>query len=377
MATDIVVSSLPLSAQLARLRTLLAKHGDALSPDQGERICRSLNLRRPCPGSTAADRLSLALRACGIRIKRTLAFEAIAAMCGQDSWMRQLSLPLSQPAHRYVLQITREAEDVSQFIESDSLSAAGRALREHVRKLLPREVSPALCTMRVAPKVITFEFEHPNAPWFSGHLLKLAESPDAPTLADLLEDEVRRFVPDVQRALEYGHPGLLVIGGLRTELLPPWYEFAPIIREVASGNAHVCSGELDLFAVLDGYAIAHAPIVSESGHVMSADGIQRLEARWISAVDGKERFAPIARTSLVSLRHRIARLRGITGTTMVQFFARLATGKSILRDCHRFDALALEERREARGARAIDRRTRGARRPGTSGPPSHAQVRLE
>jgi hypothetical protein len=349
MTSDIVVSSLPLSTQLARLRTLLAEHGYALPPTEGETACRSLNLRKARPAAAAAKQLADALRVCRISIKHTLALEAIATMCGWDCRMRQLSLPLKQLTSRYVVQMTRDAEVQSTFIESKSLSAAGKAVRDYLRNLWPTEVSPALCTLRVAPKAITFELEHGGAPWLSGHIVQLLEGPGEPKLLDFAEKELRRFIPDMQRALEYRHPGLLVLGGLRSDRLPPWYEFAPIIRHVESGKTHECTGEFDLFAILDGYKIPDGPMACNTAYVLSADGAQRLEPRWTSAVDGTGRSEPISPAALSSLRNRDARLRGVTGCTMTQFFARLFTGKPILQDCHRFDTRAMEAKREQLG----------------------------
>lgn len=154
----------------------------------------------------------------------------------------------------------------------------------------------------------------------------------------------------MQRAFEYGHPGLLVLGGLRSNRLPPWYEFAPIIRCVESGKSHACASESEFFAILDGYKIPDAPMTSEATFVLSAYGTQCLEPRWTSAMDGTERIEPIPPAALPSLRNRIARLRGLTGCTMTQFFARLFTGKSVLQDCHRFDTHAIETKRKRLGS---------------------------
>ena len=348
MASDFVVSCLPLSSQLAALRTLLASRGYPISPDRGERVCRLLNLRKPCPSNMAADRLTLALRACGFRIRRSLAFETLAAMCGGASW-NQLQLPLSAPSSRYLLQIVQDVEQDSTFVEAESLSDLGKALRKHVDTFWPHDGSPSLCTLRVAQKAIALEFEHAQAPWLSCHLFKLIEGAEAPNLADLPEAEVRRFIRDTQRALEYAHAGMLVLGAIRTSALQPWYEFAPTIRDVASGDGRECANELDFFALLDAFELPQEPPAEESVYVLSSDAKHCLESRWISGIDGAERIAPISRSSLTSLRNRAARLRSMTGKSMTQFFAYHSTGKTILRNCHRIDTRALEDKRQAQG----------------------------
>lgn len=354
MAPVFVSSSLSIAEQAERLQAFVGRHNRALSTEAAEHIARALHLSKRAQAQTLARRLRTALLAHGIAISYQAALEALAKICKHTSWMRmrQRSLPFecaSGAQRAYCMQLLQAGQEQSPFTMERTLDAITTRLLEIVRASWGHEVTPALCTLNIGPQAIAIDFEHPTKAWFSVQIWLVSVSGEAASMLSFPHEEVRWFVDRVQSALEHTHPGLWVLGAVRSDTLPPWYYFRPTFRQAATGIDYLCSSELEIFTAFDVLQIDWKSDTFGESVLQGKDGAISLTSAWASAMDGAECLAPIKDSQLRSIVQRTVRLRGITGRSLLHFFVYMSTGYDAGTDCHQFDRDLLEEKRTQLG----------------------------
>jgi len=359
MASEFVVSPLSVPEQSKRLHAYALTLGSELSLQAAESVCKSLNLHKPSEKKDAGRRVVAALASHGVVIGYQRALEALAKMCGGTCWMRfrqQLApvLDPSKPPPMYALQTVHAGRGEGTWAIKASLAEAATSLLEAVKAEWPAESAPAQCTLHIGPQAICVEFEHPTAPWLSLNIVAFNPTDGAPHDCELDHGEVREFIERVTRALEHSHPGLLVLGAIRSETLPPWYHFVPTLRQASKGHERPIAGDMDLFAVLGALDIGPMAETDTGLTLQGADGPVEVLPRWASGVDGDERDAPVSARQMRSVTTRLARIQRLCGPSMTQFFASILTGTDSAEDFHAFNAKALEDRRLALGLSVAD-----------------------
>jgi hypothetical protein len=355
MAAIFVSSSLSIAEQGERLREFIGRQNQSLSTEASENIARSLHLSKRAQAQTLARRLRHALSAHGIAISYQAALEALAKVCKDTSWMRmrQRSLPFegaSGDQRAFCLKIAPAIGEEPSFSMKQTLDAVATQLLGFVRSAWGRDAAtPALCTLNIGPQAIAIDFEHPTKRWFTAQIWLASVCGETASMLDLPHPEVRHFVRRTQSELEHTHPGLLVLGAVRSETLPPWYHFLPTLRNGASGAVFTCSSELEIFTAFDTLQIRCSTDGSGAQTLASNEGPITLTANWASGVDGCECQELVPALQLRSIVQRTTRLRRITGRSLLQLFVHASTGADEATDFHQFDRTLFEAKRRELG----------------------------
>lgn len=340
MASVPVVSYLSPEEQASRLLEFVHEQGGAIAPSDALAICKSLQLRIPTHSNVASRRIQEDLAARGICVSRPLACEALARLCGGQNWMRvrqQMMALASQAAQAqsvlcFCVHFQREDGVSSSPVVKLAFSELADVILERVRDTWPTDVSPALCTVAVGKQGLTIELEHSAAPWLSVRVWSFRSSPEhseanLPPLQDLPEAEVRAMVEKLERALEYTHPGTLVIGATRSEHLSPHFLFAPEITMRETGFRRVCDSALDTYLWLGSCDNEFSELQDGTYSVKTSEGQMLLEAKWRSEESGMAQSAPLGAKQLQAILNRTSRLKRLTGMKMTEFLGAHAGGK--------------------------------------------------
>jgi hypothetical protein len=353
MASVPLQSYLPLSEQSSRLRAFVASKGHALEERDAQNVCRATRLCEPAQGTTLARRLKGALVAHGIEISHQAALEAIAKLCGEPSWMRarQGALALASTNHGPMLfmRTLRDGETDGPSEPCESLVSAADRILETVASEWPSDVVTSQCTFNLGPKAMVLDFEHPEASWISFQLWLIESDGQSSTILELDVAHVLAFVRRVERALEYSHPGMIVLNTLRASALPHWFHFVPTVTQVGSGFARECSGDVEFLAMLDAMEVSVASGAKGSVTLSSKDGPVVIKPMWASAVDSVELESPISDDQIRHLGNRLARLRRVSGTPVMNQFSFVFTGTKAPNGFHRINQQLLEEKSQALG----------------------------
>lgn len=242
MASVTVVSNLTPEQQAARLQAFAREQGGEIQSADALLVCRGLQLQVPTPSNVVSKRVQEDLGARGIHVSRTQACEAVARLCGGESWMRVRQQMLALAARQaqehgvrcYCLHFVREDGARDDLVLKASFGELTEVILAKMRELWPTEVAPALCKIAAAQRTVTLEFEHAAAPWLSARIWSFVSSPgnsesNLPPLEKLPADEVFAMLSKLERALEYTHPGMLVMGATRSERLGPEFLLAPAV----------------------------------------------------------------------------------------------------------------------------------------------------
>jgi hypothetical protein len=366
MASVSVVSPLSLDQQARVLLGFVRERGHELTDTAAANICASLRLDRPSGSSTASRRIEDALSAHGIHITHTVALEALAKLCGGPNWMRarqQMMLALEgadQPAAAgetcYCLQPIRPDGVPMELVLKHSLKELGPELLALAKTTWPSEAVPALCMVGVGHKVVSFELEHPKAPWLTFKIwaFPLNAGDKQLELLSLPSKEVHALVGYLERALEYAFPGLLVVGGIRSRHLGPHYAFTPVIVDAETNFRQECASPLDCFVYL-GSCGATIDALPDGSFLVPWDGQQlRVEPRWMSQETGSIQPAPLAAPQLQSLLNRIARCKRVTGLDIAHIVAANVHGGQNLNEVHAIDLSKLHTAVERLGLSPAD-----------------------
>jgi len=340
MASVNVVSHLPAEEQASRLQAFAREQGGEIQATDALVICRNLHLHVPTPSNVASKRVQEDLSARGIRVSRTLACEAVARLCGGDNWMRVRQQMLALAARQaqehgiqcYCVHFVREDGAASDPVLTLSFHELPGVIMERVRELWPATVAPALCTVAAGKKGVTLELEHSSAPWFSVRIWSFISSPqhseaNLPPLLELPADGVAEMLEKLERALEYAHPGTLVIGTTRSVRLGPDFVFAPCVTFPNTGLRRALVSALDTYFWLGSCENEFVPLPDGSFSIATTEGQMLLEPRWRSEESGKTEAGALSSQELQAILNRTARLRRATGLKMVDFLARHIGGK--------------------------------------------------
>lgn len=329
MASITVISHLAIERQAERLREFVRERGPTLAEPDSLAICTELRLHTATESTAAVGRIKEALAKHGIRLSHTVTFEALARLCGGPNWMRvrqmMLESDVGQAPVYYCLQPTRYDGVEMKLVIKATLAELATAVSDVMQATWPAEVAPGLCSVGVGHKLISLEFEHTKSPWLNMRIwafqAPLVESDEVPQLMELPAPEVHTFIKKVERALEYAHPGLLVIGGTRAEQLRPEYVFTPEFSVPATGFRRQCGSALDTYVWLG----ANVESFEERGGGVFArqtpEGEILMQPRWFSEETGQAGAAAMDAAQLLALVNRIARLRRLTGLSMTDFLA--------------------------------------------------------
>jgi hypothetical protein len=366
MASVSVVSPLSLDQQTHVLLEFVCARGHELTDTAAANICASLRLGRPSGSSTASRRIEDALAAHGIHITHTVALEALAKLCGGPNWMRarqQMVLALEgadQSAAAgetcYWLQPSRPDGVPMELVLKRSLKELGPELLALAKSMWQSEATPALCTVGAGQKLVSFELEHPTAPWVTFKIWSFPVSPGGKELELLAlpAKEVHALVGYLERALEYAFPGLLVVGGIRSRHLGPHYVFTPGIVDTETDFRQECASPLDCFVYL-GNCEGDIDEQPDGSFLVPWNGQHlRVEPRWMSQETGSFQPAPMAASQLQSLLNRMARCRRVTGLDITHVVAANVHSDQNLNDVHSLDLTKLQAAIERLGLSPAD-----------------------
>lgn len=342
MASVTVVSHLPIEEQATRLQAFVREQGVELHASDALVFCRNLQLHVPTQSNVASKRVKDDLNARGIRVSRPLACEALARLCGGENWMRlrQQMLALAtrqaqeQGVQYYCTHFFREDGTTSEPAIKLTFSELTDVILQRVRELWPTDVAPALCTVAAGKKAVNLELEHSNAPWLSVRVWSFISSPqnsdtNLPPLQELPADGVAVMLERVERALEYTHPGTLVIGTTRSKHLSSDFVFAPVVTFPATGVRRALASSLDTYFWLGSCENEFSQKADGSFSVRTQVGDMLLEPRWRSEESGDTQFASMARQELHAILNRMSRLRRVTGLSMVDFLGQHIRGRGV------------------------------------------------
>lgn len=340
MASVTVVSHLTPEEQASRLQAFAREQGAEIQTADALVICRNLQLHVPTPSNVASRRVQEDLVARGIRVSRTLACEAVARLCGGENWMRVRQQMLALAARQaqehgvqcYCVHFLREDGVTSDPVLKLSYSELTDVILRRVQDLWPTDVAPALCTVAAGKKAVTLELEHSTAPWLSVRVWSFISSPrhsetDLPPLQELPADGVAAMLEKLERALEYTHPGTLVIGTTRSARLGPDFVFAPVVTFPGTGVRRALTSALDTYFWLGSCENEFSQRPDGSFFIRTSEGEMLLEPRWRSEESGNTADAAMSSQELQAILNRTARLRRVTGLKMVDFLGRHIGGK--------------------------------------------------
>lgn len=339
MASVTVVSSLTPELQAERLQAFAREQGGEIQLADALLVCRGLQLHVPSPSNIVSKRVQEDLSARGIHVSRTQACEAVARLCGGENWMRVRQQMLAMAARQaqehgvrcFCLHFVREDGAKDDLVLKASLGELAEAVFQKMRELWPTEVAAALCKVAAGQKTVTLEFEHATAPWLSARIWSFVSSPghseaNLPPLEKLPADEVLAMLSKLERAIEYTHPGTLVMGATRTERLGPEFLFAPAMT-LADGVRRELNTALDTYFWLGSAENAFFQLPDGRFQVGTSEGPMLLEPRWRSEESGEVRLAPLTSQELQAVLNRTARLRRVTGLNMVNFLGSHVGGR--------------------------------------------------
>jgi hypothetical protein len=339
MASVTVVSSLTPEEQAVRLQAFAREQGAEIQSSDALVICRSLQLHVPTPSNLASKRIQEDLAACGVSVSRALACEAVARLCGGESWMRVRQQMLALAARQaqahgvrcFCVHFVREDGAKDELVLKPTFDDLAGVILEKLRELWPTEVAAALCRIAATQKSVNLELEHASAPWLSVRVWSFVSSPghsetNLPPLEALPPDGVLALVSKLERALEYTHPGTLVIGATRSPRLGPEFLFTPAVTLPGVGRRELQT-TLDTYFWLGSAENDFSELPDGCFAVQTSEGPMRLEPMWRSEESGEVRSAPLTCKELQAILNRTSRLRRVTGLKMVDFLGSHVGGR--------------------------------------------------
>ena len=354
MASTKVVSPLSLAEQVAVLQSFLATQSTQLDDMAARNVCTALNLNKPAEATGLARKLKAALGAKGISLKHTHALEALSKLCDLGSWMRarqtMLGLGGSGGEQKCAMQVIETGTEDSQIEVYESLPAVASALLDIVRRRMPAEVAPALCTLHRGPKALTVELERDGGPWVTFHVWAMRPVRDSYELGDLPSADVMAFGRRLERALEYSHPGLLMLATTFCPSLPHWYYLTLLGHGKGEERSTVFTNELEFFVALESLGVRSEPDVEpDTLTVRGPNGEITFQPAWVSGEDESGATGHLLPDQFKSLVQRYFRLRRVSGMPFNKFVLRLAHGNDDGRDFFDIDRNELENARKRTG----------------------------
>jgi hypothetical protein len=341
MASVTVISHLTFEEQAERLREFVGARGGELPSAAALAISKALQLNRATSSNVASKRIKDALAAHDIHVGRSVACEALARLCGSSNWMRtrQLMLALGNPVEGpmtelpicYCLHVTRHDGVAGDLVVKAAFTELAPVILDVMRKEWPSDVAPALCTIAVGCKVAQLQFEHGNAPWLDLRIWSFrAHAEDSeeklPQLEDLPSAYVHDLVDKLERALEYAHPGTLVLGATRNRQLAAQYLLMPTVTMDATGFQRTCSSALDTYVWVGSCDPEFQERPDGTFDIKTSEGTMQLQPRWVSEETGEVVNAPLETRELGRILDRVVRLRRLTGMSITEFMAAHAGG---------------------------------------------------
>jgi hypothetical protein len=322
------------------LQAYAREHGAEIHADDALVVCRGLQLHVPTPSNVVSKRVQEDLSVRGIHVSRTQACEAVARLCGGENWMRVRQQMLALAARQaqehgvrcFCVHFVREDGTKDDLALKASFDELTDVILTKVRELWPTDVAPALCKIAAGQKSVTLELEHATAPWLSVRIWSFVSAPahgesNLPPLECLPPDGVMAMLSKLERALEYTHPGTLVIGATRSERLGPEFVFAPVMTMPGTDLRRELNVALDTYFWLGSSENAFSEVGDGLYAVQSSEGAMVLEPRWRSEETGEVRTAPFSSKELQAILNRMARLRRVTGLKMVEFLSAHVGGR--------------------------------------------------
>jgi hypothetical protein len=353
MASEFLISPLTLDEQAAVLSEFLTAKRRPLPLEQATKVATALNLATGGGKTELARKLAAELARYGVKLNHTVGVEAAAQMCGGENWMRlrqTLVTPVvgTQTAPAYLLQLALTGQGDGRIVPHDSLAATADAILKLLREAWPNETAPAFCNIEVRPQVLSLEFEHPTAPWLTLRIFKAADGQDDLVSLAFEDAEVRTFCARMQRSLEFTHPGLLVMGGERSAVLPATYMLLPHLQQPASGFDYICQASMELYMWFGSLDLAYPKEPHTPGILAAVSGPVSFKPRWVNGLDGKETYEDTDTAVAVDLAKRLSRLQHLTKCTMTEFISTVCTGPGAsAAAAHRFNQDRLVERMQA------------------------------
>ncbi len=342
MASQFLISPLPLEEQAALLRELLSTKNLTLSLDQALEACTALGLATGGDKTELARKLVAELRGRSLKTNHAFCVELVAKLCGGDSWMRLRQKLLTEAVEAgelavYGVQLASLSDgDPGRVLTCESMADAATLILNFVGKIWPKEVVPSLGNFLLSQAMLALELEHPTHPWLTFRVMKVSRSEGEVEPLEFDDKEARNFCARLQRGLEFSHPGLLVMGVERSASLPFTYVLLPKLQQPTTGFDFVCRAPMELYMWLGSFELEYPTSPTPSGILPAKNGPVLFIPRWVNGMDGTEKVEP--EDSLAEdLAKRLLRLQRTTGMTLTQFLTNIFSGAGQATAAHTFN----------------------------------------
>jgi hypothetical protein len=360
MASEFLISPLSLDEQAAVLSEFLKAKRRVLPIEQAASICVGLGLATGGQKTDLAKKLAAELLRRSLKVNHASCVEAVAKLCGGENWMRLRQTLLTSPSGSsenaiYAVHVTATGEDGDgRVFPHASFGAAATFILEFLREAWPSETVPSLCNFEVRPHLVSLDFEHPTATWMTVRVMKFEDSEDTSEPSQLSDEEVRIFCGRIQRALEFSHPGLLVMGAERSATLSSTHILLPRLQQPATGFNYVCQATMELYLWLGSFDLGYPDEYGAPGVLSTPTGPVLFAPRWVNGINGVESYEDTDSSVAVDLAKRLLRIRQVTRSNMTEFFSAIASGAGREAGAYQFNRLRLIEKMEATGLSVMD-----------------------
>ncbi len=364
MASEFLISPLSLDEQAAVLSEFLKAKCRVLPIEQAASICVALGLATGGQKTDLAKKLAAELLRRSLKVNHASCVEAVAKLCGGENWMRlRQTILTSQPGSPdnaiYAVHVTATGEDGNgRVFPYETMGEVASFILELVSETWPDETVPSLCNVAVLPQMVSLDFEHPTAEWVSARIMRFAQNEESSEPLPLNDQEVRVFCARVQRALEFSHPGLLVMGAERSATLSATHILLPRLQQPGTGFNYVCQATMELYLWLGSFDLSYPDAHGAPGILAAASGPLTFVPRWVNGVDGKESFEDSDTSVGIDLAKRLLRIQQVTRGNMTEFFSAIASGAGLAAGAYQFNRIRLIEQMEATGMSVKDIATR-------------------
>ena len=364
MASEFLISPLSLDEQAAVLSELLKAKRRVLPIEQAASICVALGLATGGQKTDLAKKLAAELLRRSLKVNHASCVEAVAKLCGGENWMRLRQTLLTSPSGSpetaiYAVHVTATGEEGDGRVFSHaSFGAAATFILEFVREAWPSETVPSLCNFEVRPHLVSMEFEHPTATWMTVRVMKFEDSEDISEPSKLSDEEVRIFCGRMQRALEFSHPGLLVMGAERSATLSSTHILLPRLQQPYTGFNYVCQATMELYLWMGSFDLGYPDEYGAPGVLAAQSGPVLFSPRWVNGLNGVESYEDTDSSVAVDLAKRLLRIRQVTRSNMTEFFSAIASGADLAAGAYQFNRMWLIEKMKTTGLSVMDVATR-------------------
>jgi hypothetical protein len=159
------------------------------------------------------------------------------------------------------------------FQPFESLPCLATEIIDKALRRLGKNANPVFCSLLRGRKGLRVEFELANQLGFSFEVVSYQTQGDEVHFVDLDTESIRGFASRLERAIEMGHPGVIVSGTVMSSSCPHWYHPAYVLKSQRKRARDVMAiSESQLFLMLEGVGLeGHFLIDAPSATIFGAN----------------------------------------------------------------------------------------------------------